>query len=377
MSQQKISLSRCGRRAAARGSGFTLVELLVAITIMSLLATISAFTVFRALLKARVNGMAAEVAQLETAMQKYSSEHGQRYPPDMGARAGVAGVKDRALRIVEHLRYAYPRAYTNGNYTSYSAMRSYIMNNYNVPLSGTTSGGSAQGRKLDLDNLDQAEALVFWLGGFPTPVDANGVPVAGTKLFGFHVDPSQPFRKDTPSGNQPESIWLQYRTKPDFDFDETRLVDIDDDGWWEYIPKGASPGTNGEVAPFVYFDGATYTTMSKLNSPLSFNGYPIASGPGASPGSAGLISGWGLAVPYVSKAPASNPNAQISWVNPNKFQIVCAGIDSNYGEMNMRLPVSPGRACYRGNNFAIAGGMEDSELDNITNFADGKLEDFQ
>ena len=358
---------------ASRRAGFTLIEMLMVITIMGILMSLTTVAVFKAMIKAKEDAMGTEVAQLAAAVQSYAQSHGNQYPPDMGARPSIAGVKDRGTRIIEHMRYAYTRAATNGNYTAYSTMRNFVMTNYKVPVAGTTAG-----KQLDLETLDQAEALVFWIGGFPTPVDSDGVPVIGNKLFGFHKDPSQPFRIDKPTGTQPASIWLQHRTKSDYDFDETRLVDSDEDGWWEYIPKGVSPASNGLVPPYVYFDAATYNTLSTVKSPLSYSGYPIASGSGSSPNSAGLIASWGTAVPYAMKVPSATGNSVISWCAPNSFQIICAGTDACYGDMGsaaVRIPISPGRACYRGGGFSNVGGYGDNELDNITNFSDGTLED--
>ena len=65
-----------------------------------------------------------------------------------------------------------------------------------------------------LEQLDPAEALYFWLRGFTN-------------------DPQNPLFG--PLGTNPD---LVERT-PIFEFDKTRLLDKDQDGWLEYYPRFA------------------------------------------------------------------------------------------------------------------------------------------
>jgi hypothetical protein len=69
---------------------------------------------------------------------------------------------------------------------------------------------------LDLAKLDDAEALVFWLGGMH---DRPG----STKLIGFSRNPANPLDAH------------DSRTEPYFQFASDRLVDSDGDGWLEYV----------------------------------------------------------------------------------------------------------------------------------------------
>jgi hypothetical protein len=113
--------------------------------------------------------------------------------------------------------------------------------------------------------MDQAEALVFWLGGFPMPRlggKPTGELLGPSKLLGFCAAPALPFF-DAPG--RPMSVFTTAeatalntvdRTKPLFQFDESRLVDQDQDGWLEYIPP--FPESKGLVPPYVYFDSDLY-----------------------------------------------------------------------------------------------------------------------
>ncbi|HWA97988.1 MAG TPA: hypothetical protein VG713_05825, partial [Pirellulales bacterium] len=53
-----------------------------------------------------------------------------------------------------------------------------------------TSSGSVA--PLAIETLDQAEAIVFWLAGFPSPVNGSGTMVASRKTVGFNNDPTNP-----------------------------------------------------------------------------------------------------------------------------------------------------------------------------------------
>lgn len=72
-----------------RQSGFTLVEILVVIVILSILATLVAVNVIRQPGEARVAAAKIQIKQLQTALQVYRTEQG-RYPTqDQGLEALV------------------------------------------------------------------------------------------------------------------------------------------------------------------------------------------------------------------------------------------------------------------------------------------------
>ncbi len=112
-----------------------------------------------------------------------------------------------------------------------------------------------------IPNVDAAEALVFWLEG-------------------YSQDPRHPL---TGAGRVPL-----------FDFDRSRLIDGDDDGWLEYYPRLHTDAS----APFVYFakpyEGQAYV-------------HPTAKG-------------------------VARPKVDLS----KGFQIICAGPDGDYGDAGER-----------------------------------------
>jgi hypothetical protein len=200
-----------------------------------------------------------------------------------------------------------------------------------------------QKRYLDIDTIDNAEAMVFWLGGFPTPVNGSGQPMASRKLIGFNSDPTNPFSLDMTSSTVTNpTAFLQNRTTPLYQFDESRLVDADSDGFWEYVPNfSGSSDSPSAIPPYVYFDASLYSSWTTLGSccVLSYPGNgknpPVRDSPQfmnpqliASPGDAG--GNWGVAMPVASSVTSPLNNGIITWKNPTSYQIICAGQDLHY-----------------------------------------------
>lgn len=356
---------RCVSRPS-RG-GFTLIEVLMVLTILAMLGALVTPAIFKAVRTAKVARIVMEIGQLDDALQAYKEKH-YRYPPCLGDADPVV----RVNRFSQQVRIAWPRCTI-----SYATLRTNMRTKRDVNADHydyTYMDADGALQHLDLDTMDQAEAMVFWLGGFPTPWDSRTTTaIAPRKLFGFHVDPTNPFKRDPRA--QEEARPLNYRTPPLFQFDETRLVDLDGDGWLEYIPPGDVGAGLGTMPPYVYFDNGTYNNTGASGT-ITHTSYP----PPMSP----LLTEWGMAVPYATffdpegKSPAR-------WVNPDKFQIICAGFDAQYGAPRavggngpprMRVPVYPHGATYHeSDSYGKAAYYDAQELDNLTNFATRSLED--
>jgi len=225
-----------------------------------------------------------EMSQLHDAISAYKEKRVQ-YPPCMAE----TDIDSRKVHFMRHIQVAF----TNANYGvtsgNFDTLRNSIRtaNGFGTGTQAYTfraADGSVQ--LLDLNMLDQAEALVFWLGGMPTPCKADGSPVAAIRNFGFNKDSDSPFKRD--SAVQEQSVQLGalvFRTDPFFDFRQERLFDNDNDGWLEYLPQ-ASVG-NTYTAPFVYFDSDTYNRGTTVPEVSPFNvvnlaGYPRDQDPQAS-----------------------------------------------------------------------------------------------
>lgn len=347
-------------------AGFTLIELLMVIVIIAMLMGLASFAAFQAIVKARKAKITMEIGQLDQAMQGYKERYFE-YPPSMTEKEE----KVRQTRLIEHLRAAFPRYAV----PAYATLQKGIRQGFDKNSPGynyRSAGGTIE--ELDLETLDPGEALVFWLGGFPTPWDSQTTAaIAGRRMFGFHLDPKAPLKRDPRINEAPRP--LEFRTTPLFEFDETRLVDHDDDGWLEYIPPGAVSGGLGKMPPYVYFDFESYVTTGSAET-IKHWGFPQ---------SPAFNTEWGVAVPYALYFD-QNGDSPTRWQNAGKFQIISAGVDARYssapsGQTTMRVPIFPNPEFPNGAVFresASYGKQEyydESELDNLTNFSEGTIED--
>jgi prepilin-type N-terminal cleavage/methylation domain-containing protein len=355
-------------QSASRRSrgGFTLIELLMVIMIIGLLATLGTRAAFKALQKAKQAAILMEISQLDQALGDYKTI-ANGFPPCMGDVA----VASRQSRFYTHVTRAFPRYYVADfkadGARNYLDMQAQIIQNF---------GGKA-GSWYDLDTMDQAEALVFWLSGFPTPRVGNtptGALLGSSKILGFCASPTAPFF-DTPG--KPLGVFTTTagtvlntvdRKPLGFQFDEGRLVDQDNDGWLEYVPMGTSATTL--IPPYVYFDGDLYTGQTTGNTAWPYKSYPSTVTPVAGPATNTAATSWGIATPYAAALPTS-ATVQMLWINPRKFQIICSGLDNSYGVMgttvspfNTNLP----KIFPAGNRYDPSG----ADTDNLTNFSDGR-----
>lgn len=338
-------------------AAFTLVELLMVIVIIGILAGVGTAAFIAARGRAINARMSAEIDQLGQGIEKYRQDHGEYFPNPSTADDNNANVdldEDEAARkqrIMQHIRKAFPRYLGDYNDFAYHVGEATFAGGFSGPSRKKDSQYTYRG--LNVDYLDAAEVLVFFLGGLPNQNTE-------TPLTGFAADPQNPF--------QAEQV-VSARTPSLFNFDTGRLKDYDQDGWFEYVP--AVDVSSGHTPPYVYFDNRTY----KKGSHYPYFAMPAKDRvpPAALSAMPSLIDDWGWAMPYLSKV--GNPTDPSTWayVEPKGFQIIGAGRDGRYSKSG---PNTAG-AFDRHNDlrfFPDTKGFATEDNDNVSNFTSSTLD---
>lgn len=290
--------------------GFTLVEMLVVITIIGILAAMLLPAINRAIISARNTSIAIEVNQLASAIESYKQDKGD-YPPNF---------RDQTV-VVRHIRKCYPKADPT-----------YITNfiNYACGITNTTSF------------IDEGESLVFWLSMTDT-------------------DPRYPFLSYfMPTGGTYNASPKKY-----YDFDESSLVPINT----AEVQAVTSVGTFGDVRAHyakncketchIYIDSRSYVDRCRITGYGSdtTNTYAYAE-----VSSIGVRPYWSTAS---SGVPSGTTRDMFKPVNPTTFQIICAGMDGDFGMLSTtNVKVFPTNTTTQ---------YDDEDNDNITNFSSGKI----
>lgn len=330
-------VSRAYRRA------FTLVELLMVVTIIGILVGLIVPAVLYGMRQVKKQAIGIELQTLASAIEQYKNKYGS-YPPD-----GTNGAY-----FFSHYKGIF-RQIAASEFTAVAAACNAV--------NGAPAGAY----------MDPPEALVFALGGFST-------------------DPLHPF---TGPGGPLQAIpgGYQYNTdrnEPIYEFKEAQLT-IDtsggtavstDESLYSLGANDAMPvyrGPWGKQAPFVYFQSGSYSLPSGGGG-LFFNVYgnPVM----------------GYARPYKSdklntNVAATPANAEVyyKYMNDRGFQLVSAGLDDNFGgtatpslfrfPTGERMDVSglPSTAPVLLHDTRYNDGdVTHPQFDNVTNFADGPLE---
>ncbi len=211
-------------------AAFTLVEMLVVITIIGILAALGTGAVMNAVHRAKIAAVGLEISQLDQACKDYKARFGE-YPPDFTDLGAVA----------RHLAKAFPRypGSYNGNWPS--------------DLCGATG--------LTVAQLTPQTALAIWLGGIPDPNN-------GGHLSGFAADPTNPF--------QPPAA-CPSRIPPFFEFDVTRLSKTATSAiTYGYWPKNAVGNmTTGAITYFRAENGNYLCRAGARRSPRPMPAAPV------------------------------------------------------------------------------------------------------
>lgn len=354
---------------AAVRTGFTLVELMVAITIIAILAAIAVPVTMSVIGQSRDTAIRMELSSLNDAVEKYQQKYNS-YPPD-----------GSSWRVIDrHMRRAFPRM-AEPDLT--------LLTNLTHP-SGSFSPVA----------MDRAEALVFFLGGFSSdeahPLTGQGgpleymdtdLPVTDLNAYQYNATRDNAFFDFEPERLPLARAGGRYVSADEQNFGVADAAHGVVNNMPDLLPVYLVDG--GEV-PIVYFDARTYGDVGG-----AYNGYLL---PGAAGGCRPYKTGFDHDLPsgstYGSVAAAFNA---VKFKNPDTFQIISPGRDGIYGalvETSGGLPVhfvvETGKAVYPNEDASTyeqlqynniegfqevgAGASENGQYDNITNFSGTTLE---
>jgi prepilin-type N-terminal cleavage/methylation domain-containing protein len=336
--QQPATFHLAPRSSLLAPHGFTLVELLVVITIIGILASLITVAAVGALRKAREAEIKAEIDQIDTAVEEYKNK-ATSYPPNCqtdGTGADAPLEESTVLNdLKRHFNQAFPRHREPPELIA--RLAGLTPTGGQLPSSEGLQGGIAAG-----------EAPVFWLGGFSSdpkyPISGEGGPsyAVVAQAMGINI----------PVADRPKADPIETR-KWVFPFAVGRLAPRDSEGYfagrfieyvitipgqnnnlpqtrrinfWQYLPRKSEQ-------PYLYFD------TSRHPAAVMAGGTPT--GPFDPPAATDLSrlgpDGLGLHVHALKKihpnyTPGSTTYPPIEFVNPEKFQVLHCGIDEAWSE---------------------------------------------
>jgi prepilin-type N-terminal cleavage/methylation domain-containing protein len=329
--------------------GFTLIEILVVISIIAILAGLLIPVIGSVRRRGQVTATVLEIQSLKNAIEQYKQKFGD-YPPD-GSNSVV---------FERHIRIAFPRIAPEEIKDFMTLIR--------------------EDHEQSTTILDPAEALVFFLGGFSddprypftgkggplTLVVQGQLPVADRNpgLFDFNPTRLSIFEPDDPTVTPLLTGTLnsgRVVTALASDDEATFNTNDERDIFPVYLPKGMD-------VPFVYFDSRTYMPRSiykynnKFVDPVQYPQLHQHGTPNIK----------GIARPYRSDQPrqiTSGDTHPYKWINADTFQIIAAGIDNHYGGLTADAVAGINRHYPSGADYS------DGDKSNITSFSRGTLED--
>lgn len=309
----------------ARG-GFTLVELLVVITIIAILISLIGAGVFKALETAHKTQLRNEISELNKAVIAVQTEYNVKYIPS-------------AIRLRENMNYGTSDQLDIDSWNFLHAMWPRLALNSQIDWNGDGSidgpGGNAQNGWV----LEGEECLVFFTGGIP----AAGSP---SNVLGFSPNPSNPAAAVTGGA----------RKGPYFSFQSNRLIPSPSAQATGFLRYG-DPMTG---APYAYFSSFSYWTKNSSGVPTA-NRY----------GTSDCVS---LNVtPYADKLPATGSIPH--YLNNDTFQIISAGANGKFGQGSSGVTAAIWTPAVAGQTGATtsADGDVKGGVDDMANFYDSLL----
>jgi prepilin-type N-terminal cleavage/methylation domain-containing protein len=303
--------------------GFTLVELLVVITIIGILASLIVVAAVGALKTASRTRIKAELNQIAGGVEELKNKT-TAYPPN--CQTDGSGPLDENTVLIDLKRYikvAFPRCQESDSLPAVIAgLTPSDATNYKKRLDGGMSAG---------------EAIVFWLGGFSSdpkyPISGEGGPsyVVVDQVAGINIAPSDRYKADPIESRK----WV-------YPFDVSRLGPRGSDGYFDestkrYIEYTITAGGRTQTRrinfwqynpakldqPYLYFDTSRHPVGTVSGSNLSGTYDPPA---------ATVMSTIPLNVFAFKKIndTATTTTPSIKFINPDKFQIIHCGLPNTW-----------------------------------------------
>ncbi len=340
-------------QAAAR-LAFTLLELLIAISIIAILASLILTVASSANLKAKNTGVAAEIQSLAAGIASFKQHFGYEPPSSINLyeqASGWAG-DPQSMGLMRQLWPQFDFTYaTEGGQIDINGDGLFVGDNSSpgtgkIPLSG-------------------AECLVFFLGGIPATQLNTSLPASNQNVFGgppagFSQNPVDPFAVTVTSSGTTTRTVVGSNRMSFTEFDKSRL--------YLYQPSG-SPSPPARTMN-TYCDRlappppATPIPVTSLDLPYLYlssyggQGYNVSGEITASP-PGGTFNDVYRQGPNGSTSASPSP----PW-NTNSYQIISPGGDQQYG-------LGGEYETATANTLLV--GTRGTERDNITNFSSGTL----
>ncbi len=320
--------------------------MLTVIVIIGILASLITAAVIHARAGVKVFTVRKEISDLQQAMEAYKIKYGE-YPPDFSTLFTNPSLQPvcrpplgSAVAVLRHLQSAYPRYFETNLLPLPNDIARW--DKFRADVSDPNTGYPG----LDPEYFTPATALVFWLGGLPEQLPGTNekwVPA------GFHADKANPFKRGLPR-TEP---FFTFNGKSDGKFNGERLEPWPGNAMDP--PKYYPPSVE---APYVYFRARRDLLSVRFEYGVMWDDTTC------NPFTYRYGNADNACVPYMDGVPtAQNPRP---WCEQQKYQIIAAGLsDGLFGS-------AAAGVC---RNLTTGDGITNADFDNLTSFADGKLED--